>query len=176
VIARLCLLLCALLLPPTAHAERPPAGPGSWPDLRWGMTEPQVLAALPGRAARLDAPETLADGRVVSMGLEHFEVGGVDFRVRFVFAQGKLALVALKNYPARLATPDDYDRLHALLATKLAGAGTEVRESSVVDYRQARWDAAGERVDLKYIPGQLVLQHSPPVAAAPGPSPGDARP
>jgi hypothetical protein len=162
------LLACALLVPLAAVAEAPPAGPRPWPALRWGMTEEEVLRAMPGQAARLDPPERLADGRVVAVGLEHLAIGGVDFRVRFVFAEGRLAVVSLKNYPERLASDADHDRLKALLAAELGPPAADARDSSVVDYRQARWDAPGERVDLKYIPGQLVLQRSRPAPAAAG--------
>jgi hypothetical protein len=169
------LALAALLTALTAGtaraaepAPRPPAAaapatrpPHDWPTLRWGMTEAEVLAALPGQAQRLEPPERLADGRVVSVGFEPQAVEGVPFRVRFVFEAGRLVILSLKSLPGRPADGADYDRLRARFTERLHDAGTERRDATATDYRHARWDLPGEHLDLKFIPGTLVLQQSP---------------
>ena len=149
---------------PSARTSTVQAGPRQWPALRWGMSELEVLKALPG-ARRLEEPETLADGRVVSLELEPLALGGVDFKARFVFKQGQLGLASLKSLPGKAATAAAYDRLHAHLAAWLASPGAERRDDSMIDLRETRWDAPGERVDLKFIPGTLVVQYSPPATA-----------
>jgi len=137
-------------------------GPSVWPALRWAMSEGQVLKALPGKVRRLEQPETLADGRVVSLELERHAVAGVDFRVRFVFEQGRLGLVSLKTLAGQPATGADYDRLRKHLSDACRSPGSERRDDSTTDLREARWDPPGQRVDLKFIPGTLVIQYSPP--------------
>ncbi len=65
-------------------AQPAPEDPGGWRAAKWGMTEEEVLAALPGQAARL--PGLHKDG-TASVVIEPLIIAGHDFRVTFVPAR-----------------------------------------------------------------------------------------
>jgi hypothetical protein len=123
------------------------------------MTVEEVLRAFPGEARRLDPAERLADGNVVAAAIERFEVASTSFRVRFVFEGGKLALVSLRTPPDEYAAPEAFERLERHLAATFGAAGEVSRDDSFIDLRQTRWKLARGAVDLKYIPGVLVILH-----------------
>jgi hypothetical protein len=134
---------------------------GDWREARWGMSLEQVLAAFPGEAFPLDPPLKLADGNVVAAGIEKFEVGAQPFRVRFIFEGGKLALVSLRTPPESPARPEVYVELQKLLADRLGGPGESTADDEFVDMRQTRWKAGRSTVDLKYVPGVVVILYHP---------------
>jgi hypothetical protein len=125
------------------------------------MTVEQLLAAFPGEAVRLEPEERLADGNVVAAGIERWVDAGQPFRVRFIFADGKLALVSLRSPVDQAATAASYEQLRKLLAERLGAAGEETTDDAFIDLRQTRWRAGESRVDLKYIPGVVVVLYSP---------------
>jgi len=154
----------ALLIPLLATAlgaGEPGAASDAWRGARWGMGVEEVLKAFPGEAVRLPTEQKLDDGNVVSAGIDRFELGGVEFRVRFVFASGRLALVSLRTPPQRPVDAAVYDKLRQHLAAALGGAGEETKDDNFVDMRQTRWDRSPSRIDLKFIPGVVVVLYSP---------------
>jgi len=155
----------ALLIPLLASAlgagEAAPAPDRAWRSARWGMDVEDVLKAFPGEAARLPTELKLEDGNVVAAGIERYELGGVELRVRFVFSGGKLALVSLGNAPQKPVDAAVYEKLRKHLDGTLGGAGDESKDDAFVDLRQTRWDRGGSRIDLKYVPGTVVVLYSP---------------
>lgn len=152
-----------------AGADDPPA----WRAARWGMTVEDVLAAFPGEAVRLEQPVPLADGHVVAAGIDGFSLGPDRFQVRFVFEDGRLALVSLRTPERAYAPADRYAAVGALLARELGRPGEEARDDALVDLRQRRWEVGATRIDLKYLPGVLVVLYSrrPGAEDAGGPAP-----
>lgn len=152
--------LLASLLALALHAGE--SAPGqAWRGARWGMGVEEVLASFPGEASRLPSEVKLEDGHVVSAGIERFDLGGVELRVRFVFSQSRLALVSLRTPPQKPVDAAVYDKLRRHLAEALGGAGEESKDDNFVDMRQTRWERGTTRIDLKYIPGTVVVLYSP---------------
>jgi hypothetical protein len=170
--------LAAVALLATAAGGAPAPAPGSaWRGARWGMSVAEVLAAFPGEATRLDPEEKLSDGRVVAVGIERHVLAGQAFRVRFVFAAGKLELVSLRTPASTYAQPALFEEVQAQLAAALGTPDQQDRDDNFIDLRQARWLAPGLGVDVKYIPGVVVVLYHPGSAPAPAPQPpADGRP
>jgi hypothetical protein len=150
---------------------RPPEGPvsreeatGLWRAARWGMTVEELLKAFPGEARRLDPEIKLADGNVVAAAIEEHSVAGRPFRVRFVFEGAKLAIVSLRTPEGSYADDKAYDELRAHLRGRLGEPSYGVTEKPFVEQRQTRWALREGVVDLKAIPGTVVLMYSPPPA------------
>ncbi len=171
-----CGLAAALALAASARAADPaPAAPaqGDFRSARWGMTADEVLAAFPGQAFRLEPPLALKDGNVVAVGLPQETVADLAFRVRFVFEKGKLALVSYRtpeNQPVKTAAP--FTALEKLLTERWGKPTERSSDDNFVDMRLTRW-RAGPRtiVDLKYIPGVVVILYHPAEEAAPAAAP-----
>jgi hypothetical protein len=155
-------MLAALLLPSPAPAQLRPAT-AEWRAARWGMTVDEVLKAFPGEARKLDAPIALADGNVVAAGIERDELAGVAFRVRFVFhPKGGLALVSLRTDEKDPATPARYEAVQRALAERLGRPAERDVDGNFIDMRQTTWRTPSGRVDVKFIPGTLVVLHAAP--------------
>jgi hypothetical protein len=159
--------IAALLLPAPGRAQLAPLA-AEWRQARWGMTVDEVVKAFPGEARRLEVPTTLADGNVVAAGIDRHELGGVAFRVRFVFdAKGGLVLVSLRTAEQDPATPERYAAVERALADRLGPPTERGRDESFVDLRQTSWKGASGRIDVKFIPGTLVVLHAAPSQRAP---------
>jgi hypothetical protein len=164
--------LAALVVasPATTRAQRLPAQ-AEWRAARWGMTVDEVLKAFPGEAKRLETPLPLADGNVVAAGIEKHALGGTTFRVRFVFdAAGGLVLVSLRTPETEYAKAEAIDAVEKALSERLGPPTWKGTSSEFVDMRQTTWKVTNGRVDIKYIPGVIVVMHAapsqqPPVAA-----------
>ena len=52
--------------------------PGGWTKAKWGMTEAQIKAAFPEAKHIIDNGDPL-------LGLEHYEIGPIKYRVNFYF-------------------------------------------------------------------------------------------
>jgi hypothetical protein len=151
--------IALLLVTPLASADAPRTG--AWRAARFGMTPEEVLAAFPKEAFRLSPEVTLADGKVVAVGIDGYAFEGLPFDVRFVFADGKLAMVSLRT-PAKVpADAAAYARLREALERKWGPPMEDDKDDKVVDMRQTRWNRGPDRADLKYIPGVVVLIHYP---------------
>lgn len=149
-----------------------PEGDGDWRAARWGMTEDDVLRTFPGEAKRLESPQKLADGNVVALGIEKHAIGATEFRVRFVFDPvGKLALVSLRTDPGLYAEPAAFQETRDVLAGQLGLPGANTSDANFVDMRQASWWTARSRIDVKYIPGVVVVLYSPTDGGPPAPKP-----
>jgi hypothetical protein len=145
--------------PQGAHAAK--AGRAAWGAARWGMSVDEVLRAFPGEAVKLDPEERLSDGNVVAVGIERRAVAGQAFRVRFVFEKGQLALVSLRTLPQGYAEPEVYERMEAHLSETLGPPVARDRDDNFIDLRQTRWRLPDAGVDLKYIPGVVVVLYHP---------------
>jgi hypothetical protein len=158
-------------LPTLAAAQALPAG-AQWREARWGMTSGEVLRAFPGEAKLLEKPLALADGNVVAAGIDRHELGGTAFRVRFVFdPAGKLVLVSLRTDEHDYAKAERLGPVESALVARLGPATERSAVDDFVDQRQVTWRTPSGRVDLKYIPGVIVVLH-----AAPGQQPPKAQP
>jgi hypothetical protein len=153
--------------PALVAAQALPAG-AEWREARWGMTAEQVLRAFPGEAKLLEQPIALADGNVVAAGIERHVVAGTAFRVRFVFdGGGKLVLVSLRTDEGAYAGADRLGPIEAALAARLGPPADRAAVDDFVDQRQVTWRTSTGRVDLKYIPGVVVILHAAPGQQAP---------
>jgi hypothetical protein len=157
------LLLASLVaLLPLALGHAAPPEPGDWRAARWGMTEDEVLRALAGTAKKLPQPVKLADGNVIAMEAPDEDFGGLSFQVRLVFdGAGKLALVSLKSDPARNLRAEAFDAVRKALTEKLGPGGVYSSDDNFIDMRQETWRTPRTRVDVKYIPGTVVVMYSP---------------
>jgi hypothetical protein len=163
------IVACAALLAPAA--ARPQALSG-WRAARWGMTLEELLKAFPGEAARLDPPERLADGNVVAAGIDKVTVGDTPFRVRFVLdPSGGLALVSLRTDPKAYFGPDVFKATKKTLEAEHGKPTAETADDNFIDMRQVTWKTAHARLDLKYIPGVVVILHAAPSQRPAGPEP-----
>lgn len=152
---------------PPPHLARPSASAkaagSGWRTTRWGMSEDEVLAALPGEAARLEKKIELADGNVVSLGIDEHRLLSYAFQVRFVFGAGKLALVSLRSLQSTNAPAEVFAAIEKHLTETLGAPAASDSDQEFIDLRQTRWRLGGTDVDLKYIPGVVVLQYHPRV-------------
>jgi hypothetical protein len=156
-------LTLSLLSVPAAAAEPSSAG---WRGARFGRTPAQVLAVFPGEATRLDPEVKLADGKRVAVGIDGYEMEGLSFDVRFIFADGKLALVSLKAGRKGFVDAATYTRVRDSFAARWGKPLEDEKDDNFVDMRQTRWNRGADRADLKYIPGTLVLLLYPRPASA----------
>jgi hypothetical protein len=134
----------------------------------------EVLKAFPGEAKRLEQPIQLADGNVVAAGIEGHVIAGTTFRVRFVFdAGGKLVIVSLRTGEKDYAKPELLAPIESALARNLGPATSRSEDRELVEMRQVTWKGPSGRVDLKYIPGTIVVMHAAPSQQPPtsGPAP-----
>lgn len=157
---------------PESRSLAEPAG--GWRSARWGMSPEEVLGAFPGEAAAIEPALLLADGSAVAVAIPSHTVAAQVFRVHFVFQRGGLALVSLRSPPDQTAPADAFEKLEKHFETQLGPPAERSRDAGLVDMRQTRWDVGRTRVDLKYIPGVIVILHSPRTAgggsATPKPS------
>lgn len=153
--------LLAIATPALGRAQEPePATPLhdlGWRTSRWGMSVAEVLAAFPGEAVRLEPGQRLADGNVVAVEIAAHEVAGERLRARFVFDDGRLALVSLRTPEDRYAKPEAYAAVRDTLAAAFGWSGEEAKDDSLVDLRQTRWRLGRSAVDLRYIPGVVSI-------------------
>lgn len=169
-------LTLSLIAAPAAAAEprgaSSPSGPaapeptsGGWRGARFGMTPAQVLAVFPGEAKRIEPEVKLADGNRIAVGIDGYEMEGLSFDVRFVFGDGKLALVSLKAGGKAFVDAATYSRVHDALVARWGKPLEDAKDDNFIDMRQTRWDRGADRADLKFIPGTLVLLLYPRPAA-----------
>ncbi len=164
--------------PPTAGPAAPAAAvapdeaSGLWRAARWGMSVEELLVAFPGEARRLDPEIRLADGDVVAAGVDGQVVAGHPLVVRFVFTDGGLSIVSLRSPAGAYAGERVYRDLQAHLKGRLGAPTYEVVEKPFVEQRQTRWALARGVVDLKAIPGTVVLMYSASPPATPPAAPG----
>ena len=130
------------------------------------MTEEEVVASLSGAAVRLAPRQQLADGNVVSLGLEGEVVGGTEFRVRFVFnPTGRLVAVSLRTDPGRPSGVDAFEATRKAIAARLGAPGDATSDDAFIDLRQVTWRTRRTRIDVKYLPGVVVVLYTPAAAA-----------
>lgn len=149
----------------SARAARAEEPQGDWRRARWGMTEDEVVASLSGAAVRLAPRQQLADGNVVSLGLEGEVVGGTEFRVRFVFdPAGRLAAVSLRTDPGRPSGVDAFEATRRAIEARLGAPGDATSDDAFIDLRQVTWRTPRTRIDVKYLPGVVVVLYTPAAA------------
>jgi hypothetical protein len=170
-LAALAAALAALALFP-AEARAQAAPPAEWRGARWGMTVDEVLKAFPGEAKRLDSPLKLADGNVVAAGIDSYVLAATSFRVRFVFdAAGGLVLVSLRTPETEYAKDEVLKPIEKAIADRIGPPTSRSGDKEFIDMRQVTWMGPTGRVDLKYVPGVVVVLH-----AAPSQKPPEAPP
>jgi hypothetical protein len=169
------LTIAALLAASTARSGEPappapasPAGAEAWGAARFGMTPDEVVAALRGEAFRVTPAVNLPDGNVVAVGIDGQVFEGLKVNVRFVFQEGKLALVSLRTLQGQYAEPAAYEATRKALLERFGQPLETSSDANFVDMRQTRWDRGVSRVDLKYIPGVVAIVFYPaPAKGAP---------
>jgi hypothetical protein len=163
-------LLLATLLPDPARAQAAP--PAEWRAARWGMTVDEVVKAFPGEAKKLEKPLTLADGNVVAAGIDSYVLAATEFRVRFVFdPSGGLVLVSLRTPEKIYAKEVLLPAIEKAVADRIGPATSRSSDKEFIDMRQVTWKGPTGRVDIKYLPGVVVVLH-----AAPSQQPPEAQP
>lgn len=153
-----------------AAIPAPAEGAPGWQSLRWGMTAREVLAAVPG-SVRVEPAVRLADGNAIAVSLDRVEVAGTALRVRFIFDGPGLALVSLRTAPDRYADGASFDSLARHLEARWGAPAEVTRDAELVEMRQTRWRLGRSTVDLKYVPGVVVILYHPS-ASKPQPARG----
>lgn len=166
----LTLLLATLLLagpapapqvPAAAPPAQAPAAAPGWRAARFGMTPGEVLAAFPKEALAISPAVNLADGSTIEARIDGFAFEGMTFDVRFVFRDGKLALVSLRTPQSKPADAEAYARLRDVLVKKWGAPLEDTADDNFIDMRQTRWNRGPDRADLKYIPGVVAIVFYP---------------
>jgi hypothetical protein len=154
---------------PARRDEREVRAPaqGDWREARWGMSVEELLHALPGEAKRLDPEVKLADGNVVAAGIDACRLGSQRVQVRFVFEDGKLALVSARTPPDHYADAEVFREFADHLRGELGPPFESTADDKLIDMRQLRWRTGRSVVDLKYIPGTVVVLYHPAISGAP---------
>jgi hypothetical protein len=142
-----------------------------WQRLRWGMTVDEVLAAMPG-SVRIEPAVRLADGNAIGAGLDRVDVAAAAFRVRFIFEGPGLALVSLRTAQDRYADGAAFDAVARHLEARWGAPSEVTRDAEFIELRQNRWRLGRSTVDLKYIPGVVVILYHPAPAQEPKPARG----
>ncbi len=88
--------------------------PGGWTAAKWGMTDAQILQAIPA-ATRLDPPEKVNHARV---HIESFDLAGAIFHVYFVPGKDGLENVILSPRKPDEGFASLFQRLQELLVQK----------------------------------------------------------
>jgi hypothetical protein len=166
-----CLLLAGPAAPPEGAATSPGVvdASGTFRGARWGMKVDEVRALFKGDAKPVEPELKLADGNVVALRMDGLQLAGRTVRAGFVFAGGGLALVSLRTLEREYAPPEAFEAASKAIGDAFGGPGKITKDDNFVDMRQATWARPQGVVDLKYIPGVLVLMYSPPPAAEPPP-------
>ena len=149
---------------PASPAPALPSGQEAWEAARFGMTADEVLAAFRGDAFRVTPEVKLPDGNVVAAGIDGQVFEGLKVNVRFVFQDGKLALVSLRTSQGQYAEATAYEAARKALLARWGQPIETSSDSNFVDMRQTRWDQGARRVDLKYIPGVVAIVFYPALA------------
>jgi hypothetical protein len=146
---------------PTSPAAARHAGAEAWGAARFGMTPDEVVAALRGEAFRVTPEVKLPDGNVVAVGIDGQVLEGLKVNVRFVFQEGKLALVSLRTPQGQYAEAAAYEAARKALLKRWGTPLESASDGNLIDIRQTRWDRGVSRVDLKYIPGVVAIVFYP---------------
>ncbi len=146
---------------PAALPGDPDAPVAGWRAARFGMSPDAVVAALGGEARLLQPPMKLADGNTVAAGIDGYAFEGLSMDVRFVFEDGKLALVSLRTGQKTYVEAEAYVRLRDALVRRWGPPLGETSDANFIDMRQTRWTRGPVRSDLKYIPGVVAIVHYP---------------
>jgi hypothetical protein len=133
----------------SACAGDKPADVGGWSNTHWGMTEQEVLAALPGQATRLTGPlpeRSYAGGVVVNVGIENLDISHTKFLVHFVMdGKGRLRRVLLK--PIERAYPFHFQTIEAILTEKY---GQPSYKSALNNKLISKWTFASTIIELEF--------------------------
>jgi hypothetical protein len=173
--AVLCSAVASAVEPGPPRAARP-TGAEAWGATRWGMSPDEVVAALRGEAFRVTPEVKLADGNVVAVGIDGHNFEGLKVNVRFVFQEGKLALVSLRTPQNQHAEATVFESVRRALVERWGQPLETTSDDNFIDLRQTRWDQGARRVDLKYIPGVVAVVFYPAPARSPSPEPGKGGP
>lgn len=110
------------------------ADPCGWQGARWGMMEPEVLAAVP-QAERNDGPDARAalGGALATVVVREIQVVGTPMQILFWFRTGRLQRVLFQPRRGEDPTADEYCRIERALVQKYGrpwrNAGGETRTS-----------------------------------------------
>jgi len=137
-----------------------------WGKTRWGMTEAEVLAALPGEVVRLAEPDKHDSGEA-PLGIEDLELGVHRFAVRFVFDSETRLLNAVNLRLKESNHPIEENLFHTLekALTEKYGPATYRREDRERDAlglaidNKASWRLNRTRIELDFIYVEGAFHH-----------------
>jgi hypothetical protein len=117
--------------------------PGGWSKAKWGMSDEEILAALPGQAVRLDPPEKYLGSRV---HIPSFELAGSEFEVHFVPDKaGRLSSVLLSP----VGTPSEgFDYLFQSLENLLVAKYGRPWKSTEARSERIQWSLKTTTITL----------------------------
>lgn len=121
-----------------------------WRTLKWGMSERQVLAALPHEAARLPKPEKMG-GADATIKIPHYKFGNVEFEVLLAFTGGQLTNVLLWEEAAPSRKPSvaaDFEALAQLLIEKYGKPTTDKNDART---RDRTWEFPSGMASLTFM-------------------------
>ena len=148
-----------------------PTGAEAWGAARWEMSPDEVAAAFRGEAFRVTPEVKLADGNVISVGIDGHTFEGLKVNVRFIFREGKLVLVSLRTPQNQHTEAVAFESVRKALVERWGQPLETTSDDNFIELRQTRWDQGARRVDLKYIPGVVAIVFYPAPAPTPPPEP-----
>jgi hypothetical protein len=126
---------------------------------RWGMTDDEILAALPGQAVRLTAPlpkRSYAGGIIANIGIEDLEIAHTKYTLHFVPGKdGKLFRVRIA--PVNRGYAIHFQALEAILTEKY---GPPSYKSVAGNHMVAKWNFPSTTIDLDYTDYGALLNMS----------------
>jgi hypothetical protein len=144
-----------------ASAQPTPPDLKGWTSTTWGMTEDEILAALPGQAVHLTGPagaRTYAN-RTAAIGIESLVIGKDDFHVDFLMdREGKLdrVMIGLNTRSPSVLT---FEGLEALLTEKYGTATITDKTQEQGLKRTCKWIFPSTVIQLLFWDVRALKMH-----------------
>jgi hypothetical protein len=157
-----CMLRYPLLLAVVAGLTFAAVDPGGWTAAKWGMTEEQVLKAAPSVKV-LDLPlmeRTFTPGGVARIGVPTLRLESTAWHVFCLFDEkGGLAAVEMRPVADSDGTPNEFERVKALLVQKYGQPLEQRVDDDNPRTHTATWTFATTTIRLKYVDVVTIKLH-----------------
>jgi hypothetical protein len=131
---------------------------------KWGMGETQILAGFPDQAKKLTRPEEYGAGSFASVVIDSMAIGGITYRVHFIFQPSDSTLEAVNIAPIDQSpgiAAVAYNHLEEAL-TKKYGApdyrrdGENARVTSRMVRKELTWRLTVTEISLSYMKDSIM--------------------
>ena len=142
-----------------AFAADRPSDVKGWTATTWGMTEGEILKALPAQASQLAKPVKYAD-RAATVGIERLTINHTDFIVDFLpDQQGRLDRVLLRPVSEN-PLESVFQTLAASLTEKYGPADFKDPTSGPVQKRIMRWTFPSTTIELLFTNMSIIKRNN----------------